>query len=94
MFFLIFCAAKTLQVNIREAIIKRKLIRGEYWISFDRCHETARSYLIYRRLFFVCVGFMCMNMMFVMLLWVYIHTGQAEKFSAWPRWESNPRLVS
>ena len=26
-------------------------------------------------------------MMFVMLLWVSIHTGQAEKF-AWPRWES------
>jgi hypothetical protein len=30
------------------------------------------------------------NMMFVMLLWVCIHTGKAEKF-AWPRWESNPR---
>jgi hypothetical protein len=27
------------------------------------------------------------NMMFVMLLWVYIHTGQAEKF-AWPRWQN------
>jgi hypothetical protein len=27
-------------------------------------------------------------LMFVMLLRVYIHTGQAEKF-AWPRWESN-----
>jgi hypothetical protein len=26
--------------------------------------------------------------MFVMSLWVCIHTGQAEKF-AWPRWESN-----
>ena len=25
----------------------------------------------------------------VYILWVYIHTGQAEKF-AWPRWESNP----
>jgi hypothetical protein len=30
------------------------------------------------------------QMKFVMLLWVCIHTGQAEKFS-WPRWESNPR---
>ena len=29
-------------------------------------------------------------MMFVMLLWVCIHTGQAEKL-AWPRWESNQR---
>jgi hypothetical protein len=28
-------------------------------------------------------------MMFFMLLWVYIHTEQAEKL-AWPRWESNP----
>jgi hypothetical protein len=28
--------------------------------------------------------------MFLMLLWVYIHTGQAEKL-AWPRWESNLR---
>jgi hypothetical protein len=28
--------------------------------------------------------------MFAVLLWVCIHTGQAEKF-AWPRWESNPR---
>jgi hypothetical protein len=27
------------------------------------------------------------NMMFVMLLWLCIHTGQAEKF-AWARWES------
>jgi hypothetical protein len=32
------------------------------------------------------------NIIFLMLLWVYIHTGQAEKF-AWPRWESNPRLL-
>ena len=30
------------------------------------------------------------NKMFLMLLWVYIYTGQAEKL-AWPRWESNPR---
>jgi hypothetical protein len=30
------------------------------------------------------------NMMFVVLLWVFIHTGQAGMF-AWPRWESNPR---
>ena len=30
------------------------------------------------------------NMMFVMLLWVCIHTGQPKKFP-WPRWESNPR---
>ena len=29
-------------------------------------------------------------MMFVVLLRVYIHTGQAEKFAS-PRWESNPR---
>ena len=28
--------------------------------------------------------------MFAMLLWVCIHTRQAEKF-AWPRWESKPR---
>ena len=26
--------------------------------------------------------------MFVVLLWVYIHTGQVEKY-AWPRWELN-----
>jgi hypothetical protein len=42
--------------------------------------------------YFVCVLVLCTqaNMMFVMLLWVCIHTGQAEKL-AWPRWESNPR---
>jgi hypothetical protein len=41
---------------------------------------------------FVCVGVMYtqVNIMFVLLLWVCIHTGQDEKF-AWPRWESNPR---
>ena len=35
---------------------------------------------------FLCVFVLCTqgNMIFVMLLWVYIHTGQAEKF-AWPR---------
>ena len=40
----------------------------------------------------MCVSVLCtqVNMMFVMLLWVCIHTGQAETF-AWPRWESNPR---
>ena len=41
--------------------------------------------------YFVCVGVRySVNMMFVMLLLVCIHTGQAEKL-AWPRWESNPR---
>ena len=37
--------------------------------------------------YFLCVLVLCtqVNMMFVMLLWVCIHTGQAEKF-AWPRW--------
>ena len=30
------------------------------------------------------------KVMFVVLLWVYIHTGQAEKY-AWPRWELNLR---
>jgi hypothetical protein len=42
--------------------------------------------------YFLCVLVLCtqVDMMFVMLLWVCIHTGQAEKF-AWPRWESNPR---
>jgi hypothetical protein len=41
---------------------------------------------------FLCLLMLCtqVNMMFVMLLWVCIHTGQAEKF-AWPWWESNPR---
>jgi hypothetical protein len=44
----------------------------------------------------LCVLVLCtnactqVNMMFVMLLWVCIHTGQAEKL-AWPQWESNPR---
>jgi hypothetical protein len=39
----------------------------------------------------MCVLVLCtqVNMMFVMLLRVCIHTGQTEKF-AWPRWESNP----
>jgi hypothetical protein len=36
----------------------------------------------------VLVLYTQVNMMFVMLLWVCIHTGQAEKL-AWPRWESN-----
>jgi hypothetical protein len=40
--------------------------------------------------YFVLVLCTQVNMMFVMLLWVCIHTGQAEKL-AWPRWESNPR---
>jgi hypothetical protein len=34
----------------------------------------------------------CCNFMFAVLLWVCIHTGQAETF-AWPRWELNPRLL-
>ena len=40
--------------------------------------------------YFFCVLVLCtqVNMMFVVLLWVHINTGQAEKF-AWPRWESN-----
>jgi hypothetical protein len=40
----------------------------------------------------LCVLVLCtqVNMMFVMLLWVCIHTGQAEKLP-WQRWESNPR---
>jgi hypothetical protein len=37
--------------------------------------------------YFLCV---LVNMVFAMLLWVCIHTGQAEKL-AWPRWESNSR---
>jgi hypothetical protein len=32
-------------------------------------------------------------MMFVMLLWVCIHIGQAEKF-VWPRWEWTLRVTS
>jgi hypothetical protein len=36
----------------------------------------------------VLVLYTQVNKMFVMLLWVCIHTGQAEKL-AWPRWESN-----
>jgi hypothetical protein len=40
--------------------------------------------------YFLCVLVLCTQVnMFVMLLWVCIHTGQAEKF-AWLRWESNP----
>ena len=40
----------------------------------------------------LCVLVLCtqVNMMFAMLLWVCIHTGQAEKL-AWPRWESKAR---
>jgi hypothetical protein len=45
LFFLIFCAAKALQVNILEGIIKRKLIRGEYWTIYSpiRTKETEQG---------------------------------------------------
>ena len=58
------------------------------------CVSTYRdcTWLKILTMILLCALMLCtqVNMMFVMLLWVYIHTGQAEML-AWPRWESNPR---
>jgi hypothetical protein len=52
--------------------------------------NTFDTNVFYDHDIFVCVLMLCtqVNIMFLILLWVYIHTGQAEKL-AWPRWESN-----
>ena len=43
--------------------------------------------------FFSCALVLCTQVnMFVLLLWVCIHTGQAEKF-AWPWWTSIPKVA-
>jgi hypothetical protein len=56
------------------------LFFGFYVIKFNKSYHK----------WFLCVLVLCtqVNMMFVMLLWVCIHTGQAKKF-AWPQLESN-----
>jgi hypothetical protein len=56
-----------------------------------RIYNTMISQLAIFLCVFWCYVLRWINV-FLMLLRVYIHTGQAEKL-AWPRWESNPRSL-
>jgi hypothetical protein len=71
---------------------RHELRRAEKWSSWVPCFTSAPPYSTENMCYSLCVLVLCtqVNMMFVMLLWVCIHIGQAETF-AWPRWESNPR---
>jgi hypothetical protein len=77
--------------------IQKQTKYDQLWANIQYVSKLQRLnsnvYKFYNNKYIFCVGVICtqVNMMFVMLPWVYISTlGKLDKY-AWPQWESNLR---